>query len=111
MELLHMKISDLLLESDLSFFRFPNHETGWGVRYPGQGIFTPTLYYWHTMRYVTWINKIKQLFYGTITYENIVSHLDFLSFWNIKLGGGVRYPGRGIFTPTLYYWHAMRYVT
>ena len=41
MEQLHMKISDLLLEPDLDFFRFPKHKTGWGVRYPGQGIFTP----------------------------------------------------------------------
>ena len=41
MELLHMKIFDLLLEPDLDFFRFPKHETGWGIRYPGQGIFSP----------------------------------------------------------------------
>ena len=46
MELLYIKISDLLLEPDLDFLRFPNHETGWGGgRYPGQGIFTPTMYY------------------------------------------------------------------
>ena len=36
MELLHMKISDFLLEPDLDFLRFPNHETGCGVRHPGQ---------------------------------------------------------------------------
>ena len=53
MDLLHMKIFYLLLEPDLDFFRFPKHKTGWGVRYPGQGIFTPNLYYWHAMRYVT----------------------------------------------------------
>ena len=53
MEQLHMKISDLLLDPHLGFLRFPKHETGWGVRYPGQGIFTPTLYYWHAMQYVT----------------------------------------------------------
>ena len=53
MELLHMKISDLLLEPDLDFLRFPKHKTGWGVRYPSQGIFTLTLYSWHAMRYVT----------------------------------------------------------
>ena len=41
MELLHMKIFDLLLEPDLDFLRFPTHETGLGVRYPGQAIFTP----------------------------------------------------------------------
>ena len=41
MELLHMKISDLLLEPDLDFFRFPKHKTGLGVRYPVQGMFTP----------------------------------------------------------------------
>ena len=39
MELLHMKISDLLLEPDLFFFlRFPNHDTGWGggkIHQPG----------------------------------------------------------------------------
>ena len=45
MKLLHMKISDLLLEPHLDFLRFPKHKTGWGVRYPGRGIFTPTLYY------------------------------------------------------------------
>ena len=73
MELLHMNIFYLLLEPDLDFFRFPKHKTGWGVRYPGQGIFTPTLYSWHAMQYVTWIDKIKELFYGTITYENIWS--------------------------------------
>ena len=28
-----MKTSDLLLEPDLDFFRFPKHKTGWGVRY------------------------------------------------------------------------------
>ena len=71
MELLHMKISDLLLDPHLDFLRFPKHETGWGVRYPGRGIFTPTLYYWYAMQNITSINKIKQLFYDTITYENI----------------------------------------
>ena len=45
MELLHMKIFDLLLEPDLDFFRFPKHKTGWGVRHPGQGIFSPTIYH------------------------------------------------------------------
>ena len=29
MELLQMKIFDLLLEPDLDFFRFPKHKTGW----------------------------------------------------------------------------------
>ena len=41
MELLHMKISDLLINPHLDFLRFAKHETGSGVRYPGQGIFTP----------------------------------------------------------------------
>ena len=41
MELLYMKIFDLLLEPDLDFLKFPKHETGWGVRYLSQGIFTP----------------------------------------------------------------------
>ena len=36
-----MKISDPLLEPDLDFLRFPKDKTGWGLRYPGQGIFTP----------------------------------------------------------------------
>ena len=58
MELLHMKISDLLLEPDLDFLRFPKHKTrgrggGRVLRYQGQGIFTPTLYSWHAMWYVT----------------------------------------------------------
>ena len=53
MALLHMKKSDPLLELDLDFLRFPTPKTGWGVRYPGQGIFTPTLYSWHAMWYVT----------------------------------------------------------
>ena len=53
MEILLMKKSDLLLQPDLDFLRFPKHKTGWGVRYPDQGIFTPTLYYWHVMLYVT----------------------------------------------------------
>ena len=30
MELLHMKIFDLLLEPDLDFLRFPKHKIGWG---------------------------------------------------------------------------------
>ena len=30
MELLHMKIFDLLLEPDLDLFRFPKHKTGGG---------------------------------------------------------------------------------
>ena len=45
MELLYMKIFDLLLEPNLDFLRFPKHKTGWGVRYPGLGIFTPTIYH------------------------------------------------------------------
>ena len=53
MELLHMKIFHLLVEPDLDFLRFPKHETGWGARCPGQGIFTPTLYSCRAMRYVT----------------------------------------------------------
>ena len=35
MELLQMKIFDLVLQPDVDFIRFPNHKTGWGVRYPG----------------------------------------------------------------------------
>ena len=53
MELLYMKIFDILLEPDLDFLRLPKDKTGCGVRYPGQGIFTPTLYSWHAMRHVT----------------------------------------------------------
>ena len=30
MELLHLKVFDLLLEPDLDFFRFPKHKTGCG---------------------------------------------------------------------------------
>ena len=45
MELLHIKIFYLLLEPDLDFLRFHKHKTVWGVRYPGQDIFTPTLHY------------------------------------------------------------------
>ena len=44
MELLQMKIFELFSEPDLDFIRFPKHKTGWGVRYPGQGIFNPTHY-------------------------------------------------------------------
>ena len=48
MELLQMKIFDLFLEpdADVDCIRFPKHKTGWGwgVRYPSQGIFTPTIY-------------------------------------------------------------------
>ena len=36
-----MQIFDLLLEPDLDFLSFLKHKTGWGVRYPGQGIFIP----------------------------------------------------------------------
>ena len=42
MRLLHMKVFHLLLEPDLDFLRFPKHETGWGIRYPGQGILVLT---------------------------------------------------------------------
>ena len=52
MKLLHMKIFDLLLEPDLDFLRFPKHKTGWGVRYPGQGIFTPTIYHRSSDTYI-----------------------------------------------------------
>ena len=45
MELLHTKIFELFLELELNFLRFPKHKTGWGVRYPGQGIFTLTIYH------------------------------------------------------------------
>ena len=43
MELLHMKISDLLLEPDLDFLKFPKHKTvcvcvwGGGGKIPRQG--------------------------------------------------------------------------
>ena len=33
MELLYMKISDLLLEPDLDFLRFPKHKTGYLDQY------------------------------------------------------------------------------
>ena len=44
MELLHLKIFDLRTWC-VDFIRFPKHKTGWGVRYPGQAIFTPTIYH------------------------------------------------------------------
>ena len=45
MELLQMKIFDLFLEPDVDFIRFPKHKPGWGVWYPGQSIFTTTIYH------------------------------------------------------------------
>ena len=30
-------------DTELDFFKFHKCENGWGVTYPGQGIFTPTL--------------------------------------------------------------------
>ena len=45
MELLHMKIFDLLLEPDLDFLRFPKHKTGWGVNTQARVSSPPTLYY------------------------------------------------------------------
>ena len=46
MEQLHMKISDLLLQSDWIFLDFLNIKLGgvWG-KIPRPGIFIPTLYY------------------------------------------------------------------
>ena len=58
MELLHLKIFELLFELD--FLRFHVNKTGWGARHPGQDIFTPTLYSWQTMWLVTYTEKIKQ---------------------------------------------------
>ena len=40
MELLQMKISDLLLEPDLDFLRFPKPKTGWG-KIPRPGYLHP----------------------------------------------------------------------
>ena len=53
MELLDMKIFELFWDTILDILRFHAHKTGSGARYPDQGIFTPTLYSWHAMRYVT----------------------------------------------------------
>ena len=44
MDLLYMKVFHLLVEPDFDFLRFPKHKTECGVRYPGEGIFNPTLY-------------------------------------------------------------------
>ena len=45
MELLHMKISDLLLEPDLDFLKFPKHKTvcvcGGGGKIPRPGYLHP----------------------------------------------------------------------
>ena len=30
-------------DTELDFFKFQKRENGWRARYPGQGIFTPTL--------------------------------------------------------------------
>ena len=30
-------------DTKMDFFKFHKRENGWGARYPGQGIFTPTL--------------------------------------------------------------------
>ena len=48
MEQLYMNIAELFWDSEFDFLRFHAHNTGWGARYPGQGIFTPTLYFWQT---------------------------------------------------------------
>ena len=52
--------------------------------HPSQDIFTTTQYSWHAMRYDTMIDKIKQLFYGTIRYENIWAFLR-LWIWFFKI--------------------------
>ena len=52
MGLLHMKISDLLLEPDLDFLRFPKHKTGWGVRWPGYLHPHPVLLTCHAVCYL-----------------------------------------------------------
>ena len=41
MELLYMKISDLLLEPDVDFLRFPKHKTWWGGKIPRPGYLHP----------------------------------------------------------------------
>ena len=53
MELLDMEIIERFWDTILDFLRFHLHKTGWGARYLGQGIFTPTLYSWHAMQYVS----------------------------------------------------------
>ena len=40
-------------ETELDFFKFQKHENGWGARYPGQSIFTPTLSSLHTTQHDT----------------------------------------------------------
>ena len=57
MKLLHMKIYELFWDTELDFFKFYVHKTGWGAKYPGQGIFTPTLYSWQTMWLVIRLKK------------------------------------------------------
>ena len=52
MELLHMKIFDLLLEPDLDFFRFPKHKTGWGGKIPRPGYLHP-----HHLSLIIWQGK------------------------------------------------------
>ena len=41
MELLHIKIIELLLEPDLDFLRFHAHKTGWGGKIPRPGYLHP----------------------------------------------------------------------
>ena len=106
MELLNMKTSDPLLYPHLDFLDFHAHKTGWGVRYPGQGIFTPPCI--PDMPCDMLLRSIKKCSYSVELLHMKVFHLlvepdlDFLRFPKHKTGWGVRYPGQGIFTPTLY---------
>ena len=106
MKLLHTKISELFLHTDMDFLKFPKHKTGWGkgggrgVRYTGQGIFTPAIYH----RLSDNVNKkgiLAKFFTNkvnlteiTLLITQVIVMKDKIDFENNLVGGGGR-GGRG----------------
>ena len=74
----------------MRILRLQNHKSGWGSRYPGYGIFTPTVYCRlldKQNRQLSIFNKICQNDLTRYCHNGIINLL-FSKFKKLKVGGG-----------------------
>ena len=99
------RINSIGLNKKKNFTYFAWNQ-GWGSRYPGQGILTPTQLFVFKSSNTTMISNccILSCYHcDKIKSVGLNKNLFFFKFSKCRLGWGSRYPSRGILTPTIYH--------
>ena len=96
--------------AQLRILGLQKHKSGWGSRYPGHGILTPTLYSWQIPRPFEKGKYLRNIYFAKLLWFYNYSIEDFkTSEAQIWVGAMIARPR--YLDPTLYSWQIVRLVT